>query len=66
MGSDEITMPMPEWIKNDDGSGVRVFAYSCALSGKEGRALASMGEKGKGGSGIYGVREELEKTKTDE
>ena len=40
MGSDEITMPMPEWIKNDDGSGVRVFAYSCALSGIRGTSGA--------------------------
>ena len=65
MKSDEITMPMPEWIKNDDGSGVRVFAYSCALSGKEGRALASKGDKVKGGTGISGLRKELEKTKLD-
>ena len=65
MGSDEITMPMPEWFKNDAGSGVRVFAYSCALSGKEGRALASKGDKAKDGTGISGLRKELEKTKLD-
>ena len=65
MGSDEITMPMPEWFKNDDGSGVRVFAYSCALSGKEDGALASKGVKAKGGTGITGLMKELEKTKLD-
>ena len=65
MGSDEITMPMPEWIKTGEGSGVRLFAYSCALSGKEGRALFAKSNKAKGGTGISGLRKELEKTKLD-
>ena len=33
MESDEITMLMPELIFNDDGKGVRLFAYSSAISG---------------------------------
>ena len=58
MESDVITMPKPERITHDGGA--RLFAYSCALSGKEGGASAS-----KGGSGITGLRNELEKTKLD-
>ncbi len=65
MGSDEITMPMPEWFKTGEGSGVRLFAYSCALSGKDGRAFSSKGDKAKGGTGISGLMKELEKTKLD-
>ena len=59
MDSDVITMPNPEFLSNK-GSGVRLFAYASALSGKEGGASAS-----KGGSGITGLRNELEKTKLD-
>ena len=62
MGSDENTMLKPEWFDNDTGSDVRIFAYSCALSRKDGRAL---GNKAKGGTGISGLRKELEKTKLD-
>ena len=60
MGSDEITMLKPEWFADNNGKGVRLFAYSCALSGKEGGASASMG-----GTGITGLMKELEKTKLD-
>ncbi len=60
MGSDENTMLKPEWFADNEGKGVRLFAYSCALSGKEGGASAS-----KGGTGITGLMKELEKTKLD-
>ena len=64
MGSDVITMPKPEWIPNK-GSGARFLAYSYALSGKEGSALASSEDKAKSGSGLTGLMEELKKTKLD-
>ncbi len=63
MGSDVITMPKPEWITNDGGA--RLFAYSCALSGKDGSATSSSGDKAKDGTGISGLMKELEKTKLD-
>ena len=65
MGSDEITMLKPEWVADNDGGGVRLFAYSCALSGKEGRALFAKSNKAKGGTGITGLRKELEKKNLD-
>lgn len=64
MGSEVITDLKPEWFK-DTGSGTRLFAYSCALSGSEGRALTASNGKAKGGSGIAGLMKELEKTKLD-
>jgi len=63
MGSDVITMPKPEWITNDGGA--RLFAYSCALSGKEGSLSSSDEDKARGGTGISGLMKELEKTKLD-
>ncbi len=60
MGSDENTMLKPEWFADNNSCSVRLFAYSCALSGKEGGASAS-----KGGTGITGLMKELEKTKLD-
>ena len=63
MRSDKSITPKPEWI-NNDGSGIRLFAYTCAISGKEGGALPSQG-KAKGGTGITGLMKELEKTKLD-
>ena len=63
MESDVIRMPNPEFITNKD-CGVRLFAYASALSGKEG-ASSSSGDKVKSGSGITGLRKELEKTKLD-
>ncbi len=65
MGSDENTMLKPEWFADNNSCSVRLFAYSCALSGKEGGALASKGVKAKGGTGITGLMKELEKTKLD-
>lgn len=65
MKSDENTMLKPEWVKEDNGRDVRLFAYSCALSGKDGRALDSVKDKAKDGAGISGLRKELEKTKLD-
>ena len=59
MESDHNIMPKTELLTNED-CGVRLFAYASALSGKEGGASAS-----KGGSGITGLRNELEKTKLD-
>ena len=64
MGSDVITMPNFEFHANDE-CGVRLFAYSCALSGKEGRAMFAKSNMAKGGTGITGLRKELEKTKLD-
>ena len=64
MGSEVITDLKPEWFK-DTGSGTRLFAYSCALSGKDGRAKSSKEGKAKGSSGITGLMKELEKTKLD-
>ena len=64
MRSDKNSTPKTEWFENDDSCGVRLFAYSCAISGNEGRALSSVG-KAKEGAGISGLRKELEKTKLD-
>ena len=52
----------PELTSKDDGKGVRLFAYACAVSGKEGSALDN---KATGGSGITGLMKELEKTILD-
>ena len=65
MGSDENTMLKPEWFADNEGKGVRLFAYSCELSGKDGRAKSSKEGKAKGSSGITGLMKELEKTKLD-
>lgn len=65
MVSDENTMLKPEWFEDNDDDVVRIFAYSCALSGKEGRALFAKENKAMGGTGITGLRKELEKTKLD-
>lgn len=62
MGSDVIKMPNPEFITNDN-CGVRFFAYASALSGK--KASSTSRDKTKSGSGITGLRKELEKTKLD-
>ena len=64
MGSESITVLKPEWLE-DSGNGTRLFAYSCALSGSEGRALPSSNGKAKGSSGMAGLMKELEKTKLD-
>ncbi len=64
MRSDVITMPMPESFPNDNGNGARLFAYACGLSRKEGKARSSEGNA-KDGSGITGLRKELEKTRLD-
>lgn len=63
MGSDKNIMPKTEFLTNED-SGVRLFAYSCAISRKEGGALPSQG-MAKEKAGIAGLRDELEKTKLD-
>jgi len=65
MSSDKNDKSIAEWIKPDESYGVRLFAYSAALSGKDRGALASSETKAKGGTGITGLREELEKTKLD-
>ena len=64
MGSDKNTRVKPEWLSNN-GSDVRLFAYSCAISGKEAGASFSSEDKAKGSSGINGLMKELEKTKLD-
>ena len=63
MSSDQKTSPKAEWLSNSDKE-LRLFAYTCAISGKEGGALPLQG-KAKGGTGITGLRRELEKTKLD-
>ena len=65
MSADDFTMPNPEWCYDKSGRGVRLFAYSCALSGKEGGSLSSSDGKAKNSSGISGLMKELEKTKLD-
>lgn len=62
MGSDQITMPKSEWLSNS-GRSVRLFAYSCAISGNENGSLST--DKNKEDTGIAGLRKELEKTKLD-
>ena len=63
MGSDKNTSVKPEWLSNN-GSDARLFAYSCAISGKDVGASSSV-DKAKGSSGITGLMKELEKTKLD-
>ena len=65
MGSDVITMPMPESFPNDNSCGSRLFAYACGLSGKERNAVASSEGNARNGSGITGLMKELEKTRLD-
>ena len=55
-------MLTPELVFNDNGKGVRLFAYSSAICGKEGSAFD---KKAKNGSGATGLMTELEKTKLD-
>ena len=63
MGSDQNTSPKAEWLSNSDKE-LRFFAYTCAISGKEGRAL-SVKSKAEEKAAMAGLREELEKTKLD-
>jgi len=62
MRSDETVMLTPELVFNCNGNGVRLFAYSSAICGKEGSAFDN---KAKNGSGATGLMKELEKTKLD-
>ena len=64
MRSDETVMLTPELVfnGNGNGNGVRLFAYSSAICGKEGSAFD---KKAKNGSGATGLMKELEKTKLD-
>ena len=62
MRSDETVMLTPELVFNGNGNGVRLFAYSNAICGKEGSAFDN---KAKNGSGATGLMKELEKTKLD-
>jgi hypothetical protein len=39
--SDETVMRTPELVFNGNGNGVRLFAYSSAICGKEGSALGN-------------------------
>lgn len=65
MRSDVITLPMPESFPNNDGDGVRLLAYAYAISGKDRSAVSSNNGTAKGGSGITGLKTELEKTRLD-
>ena len=63
MRSDEIKMPKLEVFPEDTCKGVRLFAYSSALSGKEGSASSSSGDTAKASYGSAGLMNEFEKTK---
>jgi len=65
MNSDVNTMPMPESFPNDNGNGARLFAYACGLSRKESKAKPYSEGNAKDGTGITGLRKELEKTRLD-
>ena len=65
MRSDVITMPAPETFSSNDGDGVRLLAYAYAISGKDRSAVSSKNGTAKGGSGITGLKTELEKTRLD-
>lgn len=62
MRSDEMTVLEPELITEDTGKSVRLYAYSCAISGKERSAWPSAEDKAKNGPGVTGLLEELQKT----
>ena len=55
MRSDEIKMPKLEVFPEDTCKGVRLFAYSSALSGKEGSASSSSGDTTKASYGFCEV-----------
>ena len=65
MQSDVIKIPKLETYPSDTNDGVRLLAYAYAISGKDNTAVSSKGGKAKGGSGITGLRKELEKTRLD-
>ena len=65
MRSDEITMPKSELFPDDNDGGVRLLAYAYAISGKDRSAVSSKNGTAKGGSGITGLKTELEKTRLD-
>ena len=64
MGSDENTKPKAEWFPINADKGVRLLAYSYAISGKESTS-SSKEDKAENGTGITGLMKELEKTKLD-
>ena len=57
MRSDENKTPRLELFEEDMGRGIRLFAYSSAISRKEGSAASSSGDKAKAGSVYYGLKE---------
>lgn len=65
MRSEEKKTPKSEWFSTDSDKGVRILAYTYAISGKEGSVAPSEGGSTKGSSGIAGLMNELEKTKLD-
>ena len=64
MASDKNTRLKPEWVSNN-GSGARLFAYACGLSRKDSKAKPYSEGNAKDGTGITGLRKELEKTRLD-
>ena len=65
MGSDENTKPKAEWFPINADKGVRLLAYSYAISGKEASTSSSKEDMAENGTGITGLMKELEKTKLD-
>ena len=60
MRSDEIKAPEPEWCTEKAGNKVRLFAYLCALSGRDKRAAQPTSNPNRSG-----LMKELEKTRLD-
>ena len=57
MRSDENKTPRLELFEEDMGRGIRLFAYSSAISRKEGSAASSSGDMAKAGSVYNGLKE---------
>ena len=57
MRSDENKTPRLELFEEDMGRGIRLFAYSSAISRKEGSAASSSGDMAKAGSAYNGLKE---------
>ena len=65
MRSDEIKMPRLELFEEDMGKGVRLFAYSSAISEKERSAASVSGDTAKAGSVYSGLNKELGYSRLD-
>ena len=61
MRSDEINIPIPEFVADDMDMGGRLYAYSKALSRTKGNAKPLVNPEG-GANRNAGLKAELEKT----